>query len=340
MVLITGATGLVGSHLLASLLMEEQPIRALYRTQSKKEATLLLLKKLGVDLALIPAEKLEWKKADITRIPELTDAFEGITHVYHCAGLVSYDLRDYQNLRKINIEGTANVVNLALAKKVQKLCHVSSIAALGSELKQKPITENSPRNNDAEHDNYSISKYGAEMEVWRASQEGLPVVIVNPGVIIGRGNWDSGSGQLFTRVSNGFSYYFPKVTGFVSVEDVTRAMVELMKSKTVNEGFILVAESCSFKKVLFEIADRLGKKRPKKPLKKWMIFTAWIVQATGNFLFNTKQELTRQSIKGAFQAAYFDTSKIEKTLSFKFTPISVALKHTSQAFLEDKNNAK
>jgi nucleoside-diphosphate-sugar epimerase len=331
MILVTGATGLVGSHLLIELLLQQKKIRALYRTQSKVETTeKLLAEKLGNARNLI--SNIEWFKADITRIPELTDAFEGIEYVYHCAGIITYNLKDYKLLRKINIEGTANMVNLSLSKNVKKFCHVSSIAALGSELNNKAVTENSPRNNDAEHDNYSISKYGAEMEVWRASQEGLNVIVVNPGVIIGAGNWDNGSGQLFSRVNNGLSYYPTLTTGFVAVEDVARAMIILMDSEKTNERFILVAENLSFKKVLFKIAEVLKKPKPKKALQPWMVFLGWIFQSLGRFLFNTKQEITKNSLKTAFGKTIYDHSKIKQQLDFHFTPINHSIEKTGSYF--------
>ncbi|WP_121666979.1 SDR family oxidoreductase [Mesonia aquimarina] len=336
MILVTGATGLVGSHLLAKLLQQEAPIRALYRSESKISETKKILEHYFEEKTEAFFSKIEWFQADITNIPKLNDAFEGITQVYHCAGLISYDLRDYKKLRKINIEGTANVVNIALAKNIDKLCHVSSIAALGDEIGKKKITENSPRINENFHDNYSITKYGAEMEVWRASQEGLPVVIVNPGVIIGNGFWDSGSGLLFKKIDNGLNYHFPLTTGFVGINDVTEIMVKLMQSNAVNERYILVSENLSFEKVLKEIANKISKPGPKKSLKKWMIFLGWIFQATGNLFFNTKQEITWHSLKAVFSKSYYSSKKVKKELHHSFESINSVIKKTANYYLENR----
>lgn len=334
MVLLTGATGMVGQHLLASLLKSEQKIRAIYRTQKKIAQT----KKRLCGLWKIPEkafDKVEWIKADLADISQLTDAFDGVVEIYHCAGLVSYDVRDYQKLRKTNIEGTANMVNLALKFKVKKFCHLSSVAAFGSEINGKSITEKSPRDNEAPHSNYSISKFGAEMEVWRASQEGLSVVIVNPGIIIGSGNWTSGSGQLFDRVAKGFRYKLPIQTGFVAVADVVSAMQKLMKSQIENEGFILVGENLSFAEVTAQIAEILDKPKPKKKLKRWMVVLGWVFQSLGNALFNTKKEITRQSISDVFGKTSYDHSKICGALNFHFTPIPEALEKTGKAYLQE-----
>ena len=337
MILVTGATGLVGVQLLADLLLKEVKIRALYRTEAKiASSQKIIQQKLGKQAETL-LTKIEWVKADITRIPELTDAFEGIDHVYHCAGLISYDPKDYKALRKINIEGTANVVNISLSKNIKKFCRVSSIAALGSELNNQKVTENSPRNNELEYDNYSICKYGAEMEVWRASQEGLNVVIVNPGVIIGSGNWNTGSGQIFSRIDKGLSYYLPLVTGFVAVEDVSSAMIKLMEAEIKNERFIVVGENLSFKEVQGKIAEALNKPQPTKALQPWMVFLGWIFQSIGSFLFNTNKEITRKSIKAAFNKTYYDHTKIKTALpTFEFTSIDKAVKTTAAFYVEDQ----
>lgn len=333
MILVTGATGLVGSHLLAKLLLEETPIRALYRSEEKISLTKKVLATYFGEQTENYFSKIEWFKADITDIPTLTDSFKGISYVYHCAGLISYDVRDYKKLRKINIEGTANVVNIALSKKIKKLCHVSSIAALGDEIGTKKITENSPRINENFHDNYSITKYGAEMEVWRASQEGLPVVIVNPGVIIGNGFWNTGSGLLFKKVANGLGYHFPLTTGFVGVEDVVEIMLKLMQSNIQNERFIVISENLSFKEVLQQIAVSIKKPKPNKRLQKWMVFLGWIFQSLGKFFFNTKKEITSRSMKAISSKSYYANTKVEEKLNFKFQPMENIIEKTGKQFL-------
>ncbi len=337
MILVTGATGLVGAHLLAHLVQEDVKIRALYRNKAKIAECKNIIASYFTEENVPNYNNIEWVQTDITNVPALQDAFKEVKIVYHCAGLISYDVRDYKKLRKINIEGTANMVNIALVNSVKKFCHVSSIAALGEEISKKKITENSPRNNEKPHSNYSISKYGAEMEVWRASQEGLPVIIVNPGLIIGNGFWQSGSGRLFERINKGLSYYLPLTTGFVAVEDVVKIMIQLTNSTIKNESYILVGENLSFKQVLDQIAENLKKPKPKKALKPWMVFIAWLIQSIGNGLFNTKQEITYQSIKGFSNQSYFDNHKVKNAINNKFTPISKSIKETSKAFIKSRN---
>lgn len=336
MVLITGATGMVGQYLLEALLKQNQQIRALYRTEEKRER---IKKRLSLFLNEDEQNRIDhidWFKGDVTDIANLPLAFEQITQVYHCAGLVSFDIGDKKKLRKINIEGTANVVNCALSAGVQKFCHLSSVAALGDEPNGKAVHEESLRNNSTPHNYYSISKYGGEIEVWRASQEGLPVVIVNPAIILGAGNWHSGSGQIVSRAAKGFPFKIPKQSGFIGATDVVDAMIKLMQSSIKNERFILVSEICSFSEITNKIADQLNAKRSKYPLKKWMLYLLWVGQSINYLLFRSGKQITRQSIKEIFKPVNFDTSKIENRLNFKFTPMDKVIEEVCEKFPSKK----
>ncbi|MDT0294126.1 NAD-dependent epimerase/dehydratase family protein [Mesonia ostreae] len=336
MILVSGATGLVGSHLLVQLLELDQPIRAMYRKEQKIAYTKKLLFSCYPKLTSAQWNRIEWVETHLENIPQLSDVFQGVQQVYHCAGYISYNPSDseYKKLRKINIEGTANMVNLALSNSVKKFCYVSSIATLGSELKQKAINEESPRNHENKFDNYSITKFGGEMEVWRASQEGLNVVIVNPGVILGAGFWESGSGLLFSKVNKGLRYYIPLITGFVDVRDVAKAMILLMNSSVKQERFILVAESISFKEVLQHIANEIGVTPPKKRLQPWMVKIGWIFQWLGRIFFGTHQEITKLSIKAAFNTTIYSSAKIKKSLDFKFNSIEKTIARVGKSYAE------
>ena len=235
MILVTGGTGLVGSHLLYHLALENEEIRAVYRTKSSLEKVKKVFSFYTDDASLFT--KIKWCKADITEVPAMINAFKGVDYVFHCAAFISFNPKDYKEMRKVNIHGTAIIANLAIDAKVKKLCYVSSIAAVGDNLKGDIINEDCEWNKEVDNSGYSITKFGGEMEIWRASQEDVDVVIVNPGVILGAGFWDSGSGKLFDQVYKGFNYYTEGVTGFVSVQDVVKSMILLMKSNIKNERF-------------------------------------------------------------------------------------------------------
>jgi nucleoside-diphosphate-sugar epimerase len=328
MILVTGGTGLVGSHLLYHLCLEDGVIRAIYRTESSLENVKKVFSYYTDDQTLF--SRIEWFKANITNVPSMIPAFFDVKKVYHCAAFISFNPKDYREMRKVNIYGTAIIVNLCIDAKVDKLCFVSSIAAVGDSLKNKIITEEDEWNKELDNSGYSITKFGAEMEVWRASQEGVDVVIVNPGVILGSGFWESGSGKLFSQVYNGFNYYTEGVTGFVSVQDVVKPMILLMNSDVKNERFILISENKSFKEIFYLIADALGKKRPSKKIKPWQTNVFWkfawlLSKITGN-----EPLLTKYSAKSAHSISEYSSEKIQNTLNYKFEDLENSIKIISK----------
>lgn len=316
MILVTGATGLVGSHLLVQLLQENEEVKALFRSEKQIEKVKNVFAFYN-QTALF--DKIQWVKGDITDIPSLEIAFENITHVYHCAALISFDPSDEEKLRKINIEGTANVVNCCIDFGVKKLCHVSSIAALGNPKEyETTITEETEWNPEELHSDYAITKYGAEMEVWRGHQEGLEVVIVNPGVIFGYGFPKKGSDVIIQSVKKGLSFYTNGNIGIVAVEDVTKCMIQLMKSSINGERYTLVGENISAKVLLDFIAEELKLKKPTIEASKWMTSFAWRMDWLISKLLNRKRKLTRSTANASHTATNFDTSKIEGALNFTF----------------------
>ena len=246
MILVTGGTGLVGAHLLFKLVNSHKKVKAIYRNERKLSNVKSVFSCYTDDYESL-FNAVEWIQADILDIPELSEVFTGISHVYHCAAFVSFEPDKYQLLRQTNIEGSANIVNLCLSNVVEKLCYVSSIATLGYELNNKSITENTNWNPEDDNNVYAITKYGAEMEVWRATQEGLDAVIVNPGVILGAGIWRYGSGSLFKKTHKGLRHYTSGTVALVAVDDVVSIMIELMNSPITNERFVLVAENWTYK---------------------------------------------------------------------------------------------
>lgn len=326
MILVSGATGFVGSHLLKKLCEKSnEPLRAIYRNEDKKAYTLYFLNKLCSAEAKKNINKINWVKADVLDIPALNEAFLNVKTVYHCAAWVGNSPSQTKNMRKINIEGTANMVNLSLHHSIDKFCHVSSTAALGSYVNSDVVDENAPRESERFSSIYSITKYGAEMEVWRASQEGLDVVIVNPGVILGSGFFESGSGLIFKKILNETKFYVTKQTGFVFIDDVVEFMVMLTQSTIKNERFILVAENLSFKIVMYLIADTFNVKKPKIRVSKWMLNILWFFQNMISIFKPLKVQITRSTIKKINAKTVYDNSKSSSVLNFKYTTIAKAI---------------
>lgn len=334
MILVTGGTGLVGSHLLYQLALQNKSIVAIHRNSSDLNAVKNVFSYYSDEYDKLFAT-IKWIEADINDIPSLTKAFKGITYVYHSAAIISFSAADYINMRKVNIEGTANVVNLCIEHKIKKLCFVSSIAAIGKPLSDTKITENNEWNVEQNNYGYAITKYGAEIEVWRASQEGLDVVIVNPGLILGPGFWLNGPGKLFTNMYKGFKFYTEGVTAFVGVIDVVSVMINLMKSDIKNERYILVSENDSFKNVFFAIADGLNKKRPSIKVNKLLSGFAWRLGWLNQKLFGIKSMITKQTAQSSHNKYQYSNKKIKEAIDFDFEPLTKTIKNTCKYYLKD-----
>ena len=324
MILVTGGTGLVGAHLLLKLTENNDSVRAIYREIGAIQKTKSLFQLYQKEPFF---SKIEWVQADIVAIPSLEMAFKNVDYVYHCAGLISYDLNDENKLRKTNIEGTANIVNFCIEYKIKKLCHVSSIAALGNLApNEKQITETTEWNPEIQQSDYAISKYGAEMEIWRGQQEGLDVVIVNPGVIFGAGFLNQGSGLFFSEIKKGFPFYTNGSTAFVGVTDVVTIMIKLMNSDSVGERFTVVSKNLTFKEVIFSIAENLKVSKPKVEAKPWMLSIAWRLDWLVSTFFRTKRRLSKYTAHSLHNSDFISNEKIKNALNYEFQSIDSVIK--------------
>ncbi len=337
MILVTGGTGLVGSHLLKQLIKGEESIRAIYRDEKSLNKIKHFFDLFEVSWSDV-LKKVEWIKSDLLNPAVLEDAFIGVEYVYHCAAMVSFNKRDKNQMLKVNIEGTSNVVNLSLDYNIKKLCYVSSTAAIGNTTNGDFITEKFDWQNDVALSKYSISKYFAEMEVWRGSEEGLDVVIVNPSIIIGGGDWNSSSSNLFLKVWNGLRFYTLGVNGFVYINDVVKSMTELMNSDIKNERYLVIAENLTFQTLFNYISEYLNKPYPLILVRKWMTSVICNVEAIKSFLFKSNPLVTKESADSAMRITKYSNQKIKKDLQFEFTPIKIAVKETADLFLKDNTD--
>ena len=320
MILVTGGTGLVGAHLLYQLSLEDTPVVAIRRASSDLSAVKRVFSFYTTDFEVL-FNRITWKTADINDIPSLREAFIGITHVYHSAAIISFNKKDDERLRKVNIEGTANMVNISIDSKIKKFCFVSSVASIGKFESQLQVTEENDWNPEDAKNGYAISKFGAESEVWRGSQEGLDVVIVNPGVILGAGFWKNGSGKIFDSVYKGFKFYTEGITGYVGVQDVVKIMIVLMKSTIKNERYILVAENRSFKEIVFAIADEFKIKRPSIKITPILRELAWRVALIMNLFSQKPAFISKQSIRASNRVTKYSNKKITSDINYKFESI-------------------
>lgn len=333
MVLVTGSTGLVGAHLLFSLVMAKNKVKAIYRSETKRQQVKRVFSYYSKEANAL-FDQISWIKADILDIPALDNAFKDVQYVYHAAALISFDPRDFKKLKKINEEGTANIVNLCLEHNIKKLCHVSSIGTIGRSTLGSEATEDNEWT--GQHSNvYALTKRGAEMEVWRGSQESLPVVIVNPGVIIGPGFWNSGSGKLFSTANKGYSFYPPGGTGFVAVSDVVNSMIQLMESSVTNERFIIVAENLTYQQILEKIAHYLEKKPPVKKLTVWQLHIGRYFDFFKSLFTGSPRTITKNAIYSLQHPEIYNSDKIKNTIHFEFEPLQNTIKFSSEKFIDE-----
>jgi len=334
MILVTGGTGLVGAHLIYHLLLENEFVKAIHQKTSDVSAVKKVLSYYTSDFEKLYA-KIIWVEAELCDISALEFAFQEITHVYHCAAFISFDPRDYQKMRKINIEGTSNIVNLCILNSVKKLCYVSSIAAVEKNKVGGLIDENGNWNSNNKKSDYAISKYGGEMEVWRASQEDVDVIIVNPGVILGSGFWHKGTGNLFTKIYTGFSFYPLGITGFIAVKDVVKIMQKLMHSNIKNERFILIAENRSYKDLFFKIADIYGGKRPSIKISSALSEFYWRLEYIKSKLTGKPPLLTKTSAESSISKNYFNNQKIKDAVNYEFEPFDKTIATICRDYQKD-----
>ncbi|MFK8043932.1 MAG: NAD-dependent epimerase/dehydratase family protein [Crocinitomicaceae bacterium] len=323
MIFVTGGTGVLGAHLLVELCKREESIRALKRSDSD----LSMVKDIftfyeGHDRNY---KKIEWVKGDILNVPSLETHMAGCETVYHCAGNVSFDRRDFQKLIKTNKIGTANMVNIALTSNVKQFCHVSSTAAIGRQKKSDIYTEKQQWVTSSENSNYAVSKYSAEMEVWRAIEEGLNATIVNPCVILGAGYWTESSLAIFQSVKKGLKFYPSGQNAFVDARDVAKSMVQLIDQNIMNERFLVTGENLKFKTLFDYIANALQVKPPTIAAKKWLVAIGWRLERLLAFITFRRPKITKETARSAMSSSKYDHSKLKQALNFSFTPIESAV---------------
>lgn len=331
MILVTGGTGMVGAHLLLACAKKNLPTLAIFRTKKHQQKVVNLFN------ILAPQnpdyfEKIQWHEANINDVVKLEEVFAKATIVYHCAAKISYAQYHSEKLIKTNIEGTANTINLALKYKIKKFVFVSSIASLGVEASVPFVNEDNLWNSNKLHTPYAYSKYGAELEVWRGSQEGLDVVIVNPGIILGSHFWESSSGALTKKVAKGMLFYPTGNAGIVAIEDVINVLSKLMESSVKNKRFILVSKNLKYKELIEKIAAGVNSKKPKIALSKTLLYLLYILDKTAYAIGLKKSFFNRATIESLCSQQQYDGSKIEREIDFTYQDSELTLKKISQDF--------
>jgi dihydroflavonol-4-reductase len=318
-ILITGINGLVGSVIAAKFLKEGYTVRGLIRPN----ASLELLEAIK--------HKIDFIEGDILDVLSLENAVKGVDYVINTAAMVSFSPKERKQMFKVNVEGTANVVNACLSEKnVKKLCHISSIAALGrpETLLKNPnieINENQKWEESAINSNYAKSKYLSEIEVWRGQSEGLNTVILNPSVVLGAGEWDKSSTQLFKYVWDGNLFYTQGSLNYVDVEDLAKITVKMTLSEISNQRFVVSGGKVTYLSFFTKIAQRFNKKAPRFLLKTSLINILWRLEALKAFLTRKSPLITKETSLSSQMNITYPSDKLMAALGFKFKTLDETL---------------
>lgn len=322
-ILITGGTGFLGSYIIKELVEKNYTVRAIRRSN-----------KLPTYISKAIFEKVEWVEGDILDVVSLEEAMEGIDAVIHTAAMVSFVKKDRRQMYQVNVEGTANVVNMALEKGIKRFVHISSVASLGRTANGGYVNEEKRWEESKVNTHYAKSKYQGELEVWRGISEGLSGVIVNPSTILGYGDWNTSSCAIFKKVHEGFNWYTPGINGFVDVEDTARATIALMESTISDQRFIINSDNWFFKKLQDTIAENMNKKKPLREATPLVLDIGWRIEKVKSFFSGKRPLLTQDSVRVAKSKTYFENSKLLAALpGFSFTPLEESIAEAAKKYL-------
>jgi nucleoside-diphosphate-sugar epimerase len=327
-VLLTGASGFLGSYMLRLLLKKGYDVRAVRR----KDSSMAILNDVIV--------AVEWMEGDITDLSFLEEAVQGIDYVYHAAAAVSFNSKDKDKMMFVNGTGTENIVNVCLDNGVKKLLHVSSIAALGRKENITKIDENAQWENSPLNSDYAISKFKAECEVWRGIQEGLNAVIINPTLIMGAGYWHLGTCKMFKQADKGLKFYPKGGNGFVDVRDVAEVSVKLMESEISGERFIVNYDNYLFKDAFSMMAKALGRKAPFVKAPDWSIELMWRADNIKSTLLGVEPLITKELARGLQTFFQYDNAKLLKHITHNYRSLQTTIDETATLYSENKKNAQ
>ncbi len=334
MILITGATGLLGSQITLDLIKTGRNLRLFYHSSPSKDKLIRYLTHFGVDNQLIQSQ-LDWFQGDIRSLHDVKDAIVGCDEIIHCAALVSFEKKHFNLLFQINREGTANCVNIALKLGVKRMIYISSTAAIGSDslLNEHIKRETNGWNGNEDVSNYSLSKYSAEKEVWRGIEEGLNAVIVNPSVIFGAGSWNDSSLKIFRSIKNGLKYYTRGENAFVDSRDVSEIVSMLLHSDISAERFLVTGTNSSFKNLFDLISEKLKVKKTYKLAGTFLTSLAWRLDSFKSFFTSKSPTITKESARSSQSIQHYSSEKLLKQFpDFRFRD----LKETIEFAVENR----
>jgi dihydroflavonol-4-reductase len=336
--LVTGATGIVGSHVLLTLLRANSPVIACKQKNSDVLKVKQLFSYYVPDYAEL-FEKIKWVDMDMRDLFSIEDALEGIETVYHCAGYVSFNRHHQKQLMDVNHIGTQLMVNACLRQKTKAFCYVSSIATINNLDYKDVLNEDVFWKTSGNESAYAISKYNAEREVWRGIEEGLNAVIVNPGMILSPGFWGQSSSMLFNRCYKGNRFYTLGTTGYVAAADVAEIMIQLVEGHKFGNRYILVAENYTFKDVIEKVNKNFNNPLPTIKANSFMLNVAWVFDSVASFILGNKSTLTRSIIHASASNQLYSSQKVKMALGYTFSDITKIMEDICLSYRKEKSKS-
>jgi nucleoside-diphosphate-sugar epimerase len=333
MVFVTGATGILGRVIILELLKRGKKVRGAKRPTSNLNEV-----KHSYQFYTENSDdffnKIEWVDVDFDDINSLEDALKDVDEVYHCAAKVSFHPQDEKEMYHTNIKGTERLLFACEGSGVTKFLHVSSVAVLDGFNEKGELDEDSDFNPKIDHPAYAISKHLSEMEVWRASAEGLNTIIINPAIIIGSGNWTQSSGELFSTFEKN-NFTFSGGSSYVDVRDVAKISIELMEKNIFGERFILVSENKRYAEAGNYIREKLGLKNA-RILSQAELNAGRIANILFGWLIPKLKMVTKSNIESITTFNTISNQKIKEKLNYQFTPVKDSIDFHINNYINDK----
>ncbi|MBF9222626.1 NAD-dependent epimerase/dehydratase family protein [Hymenobacter ruricola] len=332
MIFVTGGTGLIGSFLLQGLRARGLAVRALHRGAVPAGA----------------APGVEWLAGDLLDTDLLRAALTpDVTHVFHCAGLVSYAPQEEDLLLRVNVEGTAAIVDACLERPGIRLAHVSSVAALGTPAGAATatgpltVTEAATWDLGAAHPAYATSKYLGELEVWRGVAEGLSAVIVNPSVVLGPGDWTRSSTRLLRYVHQQHRFYTRGLVNFVDVRDVVAQLLALALDLPALSGerYILSAEAVPLGDFFRQAAAALQRRPPTVAVPDWAAEVIWRLEHARAVLTGARPLITKDTARAGRRPVVYAHAKVQSATGLSFRSLADTLAWCAAELAENPTTA-
>jgi dihydroflavonol-4-reductase len=334
MILVTGGTGLLGSYLLHSLISDGFEVKALKRAESSLKTTQRIFGYMSINPKQL-FERIHWVNGDLLDIHSISDALEGVDHVYHCAAIVSFDPREKSQIIQANIDGTANLVNASIEHGIKKFCHVSSIAVLGRADNDGLTDEHSQWKPSSNNSTYAISKFGAEREVWRGAEEGLNVVVVIPSVILGAGEPTKSTVRFFHAIRKHSRFYTEGMNGYVDVRDVVTVMRKLMDSSITNERFVVNSQNLTYRELFTHVAEHCQTTLPQIRIPGIALSLAWRIEKLRSIIRGKPPLVTRETVRSSLNTYRYSSEAVRKALNIEFIPVRQTIDEMCE-FMKDE----